>query len=78
MLRNEIVPRLLKDVPPQHTPVRKVCRPGGEEEFTRDRYLARFTLVFDREGYSTEFFKEMWEKHRIACITYNKYPKGEK
>ena len=67
MLSNEIVPRLLKDVPPQHT----------EEELERDKYLARFTLVFDREGYSPEFFKEMWEKHRIACITYNKYPKED-
>lgn len=67
MLRNEIVPRLLKDVPQQHT----------EEELASDRYLARFTLVFDREGYSPEFFKDMWEKHRIACITYNKYPKKD-
>ncbi|RLA50636.1 MAG: hypothetical protein DRQ98_12600, partial [Gammaproteobacteria bacterium] len=64
MLSNEIVPRLLKDVPLQHT----------EEELASDKYLARFTLVFDREGYSPEFFKEMWEKHRISCITYNKYP----
>jgi len=67
MLSNEIVPRLLKDVPSQHT----------EEELEMDKYLARFTLVFDREGYSPEFFKEMWEKHRIACITYNKYPKED-
>jgi hypothetical protein len=32
-------------------------------------------LIFDREGYSPAFFKEMWGKHRIACITYHKYPK---
>lgn len=50
MLRSEIVPRLLKDVPLQHT----------EEEMVDDKCLARFTLVFDREGYSPEYFKEMW------------------
>jgi len=27
--------------------------------------------VFDREGYSPVFFKEMWDK-RIACYTYRK------
>jgi hypothetical protein len=32
-------------------------------------------IVFDREGYSPGFFKEMWQTHRIACITYHKYPK---
>jgi len=67
MLRSEIVPRLLEDVPDQPTP----------EALAADPYLARFTLVFDREGYSPEFFREMWTKHRIACMTYNKYPKGD-
>ena len=33
--------------------------------------------MFDREGYSPEFFKEMWRTHRIACITYHKHPKGD-
>ncbi len=65
VLRSDIVPRLLRDVPGQPTP----------EELEADRYRARFVIVFDREGYSPEFFKEMWENHRIACITYHKYPK---
>jgi hypothetical protein len=30
-------------------------------------------LVFDREGYSPEFFKRM-KKKRVACLTYHKYP----
>jgi hypothetical protein len=34
-------------------------------------------ILFDREGYSPEFFKEMWQTHRIACITYRKYPQGD-
>jgi hypothetical protein len=32
-----------------------------------------FMLVFDREGYSPEFFKRM-KKKRVACLTYHKYP----
>lgn len=31
--------------------------------------------MFDREGYSPAFFKEMWETHCIARITYHKFPK---
>ena len=38
---------------------------------------ARFVILFDREGYSPEFFKEMWQTHRIACISYHKYPKDD-
>jgi len=67
VLRSDVVPRLLRDVPGQPT----------EEELAADRYRARFIIVFDREGYSPEFFKEMWQTHRIACITYHKYPKGD-
>jgi len=37
--------------------------------------LHRFTLVFDREGYSPDFFKNMKEK-RVACLTYHKHPDG--
>ena len=66
-LRSDIVPRLLKDVPGQPT----------KEELKADRYRSRFVILFDREGYSPEFFKEMWQTHRIACITYHKYPKDD-
>ncbi len=66
-LRNDIVPRLLEDVPGQ----------PSAEALENDPYLERFTLIFDREGYSPAFFKEMWEKHRIACITYHKFPKDD-
>ncbi len=67
VLKSDIVPRLLRDVPGQPT----------AEELEADRYRARFVIVFDREGYSPEFFKEMWQTHRIACITYHKYPKSD-
>ena len=63
-LHNDVVPRLLKEVPDQPT----------AEQLQADRYLSRFVIVFDREGYSPAFFREMWQTHRIACITYHKYP----
>jgi len=67
VLRTDIVPRLLQEVPGQPT----------AEELKADRYRARFVVLFDREGYSPEFLKDMWQTHRIACITYHKFPKGE-
>jgi len=33
-------------------------------------------MVFDREGYSPGFFKQMWES-RIACYTYRKYARED-
>lgn len=62
VLRTEIVPRLIRDVPGQ----------PSEEELAGNPSLHRFIIVFDREGCSPAFFKEMWEKHRIACLTYRK------
>jgi len=64
MLREEIVPRLLSDVPNQ----------PSKAELEANSYLHRFALVFDREGYSPDYLKEMKEI-RIACQTYNKFPK---
>lgn len=66
-LRTDIVPRLLQDVPNQ----------PSEDELDANPYRSRFALIFDREGYSPAFFKEMWQTHRIACVTYHKYPKED-
>ena len=66
-LKTDIIPRLLKDVPKQ----------PSDKELQNDPYCHRFIMIFDREGYSPSFFKEIWEKHRIACITYHKYPKQD-
>ncbi len=63
-LENDIIPRLLQDVPDQPT----------ERELRENQQLCRFFLVFDREGYSPAFFKKMWCKHRIGCMTYHKHP----
>lgn len=65
VLRNDLVPRLLQEVPHQPT----------EQELQSQPHRCRFVMVFDREGYSPGFFKEMWQTHRIACLTYHKYPK---
>ncbi len=66
VLAEEIVPRLEEEVPNQPT----------QKQLELDEHLHRFTLVFDREGYSPDLFKRMWEK-QIACMTYNKYPKED-
>ena len=62
VIRDSIVPRLLQDVPNQPSP----------EELTRGG-LVRFTLIFDREGYSPDFFQELKALH-IAVISYHKFP----
>ncbi len=66
-LRNDIVPRLLQDVPGQ----------PSDKELKDDPHLHRFVIIFDREGYSPEFFRDMWQQHRIACISYHKYPRDD-
>ena len=65
VLEQEIIPRLERDVPQQHSP----------EALAADPLLHRFTLVFDREGYSPAFLARRKQK-RIACLTYHK-PPGE-
>jgi len=63
-LRDDIVPRLLKDVPGQ----------PSEEELLANPNSCRLIMVFDREGYSPAFFREMRKNHRIGCISYHKHP----
>ena len=62
VLERDIVPRLEHDVP--HQP--------STDALAADPLLHRFTIVFDREGYSPDFFAKM-KKRRIACLTYHKY-----
>jgi hypothetical protein len=63
VIEQEILPCLEHDVPDQ----------PGKEELAADPLRHRFTLVFDREGYSPAFLARM-KAQRIACITYHKYP----
>jgi hypothetical protein len=66
VIEKEIVPRLDDWVPAQ------------SDQITLDEQplLHRFTLVFDREGYSPGFFKRL-RKQNIACMTYHKFPKED-
>jgi len=64
VLKQDIVPRLIKDVPNQPT----------EIQLEKEPLLHRLCLVFDREGYSPDFFASMRKQH-IACLTYRKYTK---
>ncbi|MBL7112763.1 MAG: hypothetical protein ISS19_12580 [Bacteroidales bacterium] len=37
-----------------------------------DPMSPRYTLVFDREAYSPEFFQSIWNQYHVAVITYRK------
>jgi hypothetical protein len=63
VIEQEIVPRL-----EQHLPASVPCQATQD-----DPRRHRFTLVFDREGYSPDFFQRLKRK-RIACLTYHKFP----
>lgn len=63
VIEQDIVPRLEQQVPAQ----------PDEAQLQADPLAHRFTLVFDREGYSPDFFKRM-KAQRIACLTYHKFP----
>jgi hypothetical protein len=63
-LRNDLVPWLQANVP---------LTVEQQQRLAEDPRTHRFTLVFDREGYSPAFFHQMWD-NRIAILTYHKYP----
>jgi hypothetical protein len=50
--------------------------PEQERRLAEDARAHWFTIVFDREGYSPEFFEQM-RKQRIAILTYHKFPQGD-
>jgi hypothetical protein len=63
VLDKEIVPRLIDEVPNQ----------PDDEELAADPLLHRFTVIFDREGYSPDLFLRLKDK-RVACLSYHKFP----
>ena len=60
-LLDEIVPELLASVP---------CQPT-QAQLDADPLLARFVIVFDREGSNHRLFSKLWEQ-RIGAISYRK------
>jgi hypothetical protein len=67
VMKDEIIPRLDTEVSGQ---------PSAAELKTNPK-LHRYMLVFDREGYSIDFFKYLTEK-RIAFCTYRKNVKEDR
>jgi phage tail protein X len=50
--------------------------PEHRQRMDADPRVPRFTMIFDREGYSPELFEQLWER-RIAVINYHRYPKED-
>jgi hypothetical protein len=68
MMESEIIPQLIK------------LHPVSAEQKKRMDECEKeplFTLVFDREAWSPDFFARLWNKHRIAVITYRKNVKDQ-
>ena len=63
VIEQDILPRLDEEVPGQ----------PSEAVLEADPLLHRFTLVFDREGYSPALLQRM-KAQRVACVSYHKYP----
>jgi len=66
-LKADVIPWLAANVPKS---------PELQKRLEEDPRAPWFTMVFDREGYSPEFFMEMLRK-RIAVLTYHKFPKPD-
>jgi hypothetical protein len=47
--------------------------PEQQRRLAENPWTHWFTLVFDREGYSPELFRSLWQK-RMAVLTYHKFP----
>ena len=66
IILNEIIP-VLKQETTSHV---------SQQQLDADPERARFTMVFDREAYDLGFFKDLWDNHRIAVLTYRKAVKN--
>jgi hypothetical protein len=66
-LREEFAPWLEANV---------VVSEQHRQRMEADPRVPRFTLIFDREGYSPELFLEL-QQRRIAALTYHRYPQQD-
>jgi len=60
-IKDDLLQRFDEDIPNQPT----------DEQLVKDPFLSRYMLVFDREGYSPDFFFDLWQ-NRISVATYKK------
>ena len=75
LVNKEADPGLLATLRTDLAPFLEVNAPISDDlkqRMEEDRLQHRFTLVFDREGYSPDFFAEMKQK-RIAILSYHKF-----
>ncbi len=68
VMNNTIIPKLLQEAPDLKS---------TEELRANPRKPYKFLIVFDKEGYSMKWSKELWESERIATSTYHKYPEDD-
>ena len=61
IIKEKLLPRFDKDIPNQPT----------DKQLKANPLLNRYMLVFDREGYSPDFFYDLWQQ-RISIATYKK------
>lgn len=66
-LRQDVIPWLEASV---------AKTPQQQQRLADDPRAPWFTVVFDREGYSPEWFHYLWQK-RIAILTYHKFPQPD-
>ena len=66
-LREDVLPWLRANVP---------LSAEQQARLAADARVPRFTVVFDREGYSPDLFLEL-QQERIAALTYHRYPKPD-
>ena len=75
-VNKEVDPGLLATLRQDLVPWLETNAPAAEQlqqRMREDSRQHRFTLVFDREAYSPEFFADM-QQRSIAILTYHKYP----
>lgn len=61
-IKEDLLVRFDRDVPNQ----------PSQQDLSEDELKSRYMLVFDREGYSPDFFYDLWEK-RVSVATYKKH-----
>lgn len=61
-IKEDLLDRFARDVPNQ----------PSQEELAKDKFRSRYMLVFDREGYSPDFFYDLWQE-RVSIATYKKH-----
>lgn len=66
-MRQDVLPWLRANVP---------VSAEQQARMEADPRVPRFTVIFDREGYSPDLFLEL-RKERIAALTYHRYPEGD-